>query len=194
MTAQFALNAGMGDLRFGAIAAADRGLPSTSRPVFEKNATHEDVARGFKTTISSRQDLGAQLFDRAVNLKVTYSTYSMHLSDDERRRTFDEIDYLLDESGWDPEDILPRSEYFVEFLRWAVYSRNFDWVSLGVGDKGEILAAWQREGKQLTAAFGKGEVSWTFQGPGEDGLQVAAGKCSPLDFARYSAFYLQRAP
>jgi hypothetical protein len=126
-----------------------------------------------------------------VGLKVALSRYAMHLSNAERHRLFASLDGLLNTSDWYEEDVLPRQASFINFLKWMLYARNFDWESLGVSDEGTMLVAWLTTRVHLTANFHDDErVAWTSRVQSETGVEYAVGTSSLQYFARQTRFIL----
>jgi hypothetical protein len=131
------------------------------------------------------------LFNALVGLKVAVSTYAMHLLPADRDRLFSEFDYLLESESWDEEDVLPRPESLVAFLKWIIYSGDNSWTSIGIGNEGNILAAWHDERLQLTANFDIDSVKWTVRANVNRALQSAAGRSSLSYFRDQAKFYLK---
>jgi hypothetical protein len=142
--------------------------------------------------IGTSQTIDEQIFDRLVALKVLASQFAMHLAKDQQSRLFDELDYLLAVDGWDAEDALLDIRSFRSFLRWIIYAKFFSWESLGISNKGTVLAAWQSERTLMTADFVEGErVIWTVKHRSDvdpEG-EYAAGDSSLKSFARQTDFY-----
>ncbi len=133
-----------------------------------------------------------KLFDSLVSLKVSVSQYAMHLPLGERHRIFDRLDSVLNIDDWHEEDRLPLLRSFQNFLKWTIYSRRFDWSSIGVSNEGNILIAWSRSKLALTANFSsEGIVTWTAAVDTETGPAHAVGSCSLQYFAKLSVFYLE---
>jgi hypothetical protein len=133
----------------------------------------------------------SKLFDTLVSLKVAISRYAMHLSTTERQRLFGALDGLLNKEDWYDEDELPRPASFLNFLKWMLFAKNFDWETIGISDEGTILVGWLTERVQLTANFSEQErVTWTSQVNSETGVEYAAGTSSLQYFSRQSRFFL----
>jgi hypothetical protein len=135
-----------------------------------------------------------RVFDTLVSLKVSISSFAMHLNRDERRRLFDELDDTVNVEDWHESDKLPTQESFQQFLKWMIYSRNVDWTSIGVSATGTVLVAWRKPTVLLTADFeGVNSVRWTVRLIGEDDeVGHTAGRCSLKLFAEQAKFYLHR--
>lgn len=134
-----------------------------------------------------------KLFDACVRLKVLVAQYAMHLSKDERQQIFEQLDDVLNPADWYVEDIFPKQTAFQELLKWSVYSKNYEWRSLGVSDTGDVLVAWLSEAVRLTASFaGDGIVRWTARVRSQTGVEHAAGSSSLQYFDRQARFYLQQ--
>ncbi len=137
------------------------------------------------------KSLSEQLFDKSVQLKVQISQFAMHLSREDRSRTFQEIDRLLNVEDWYEEDQLPNDVAFQELVKWAVYAKNYDWTSLGISNSGAMLVAWRVSQSIMTATFsGVRSVRWTVRMGSKDGDSSIVGQSPLLDFARQSDFYL----
>jgi hypothetical protein len=138
-----------------------------------------------------RDGIEDRVFYSLVALKVAVSRYAMHLSQDDRHRLFMALDNLLNPDNWYEEDVLPLPSSFVNFLKWMLYARNFDWESLGISDEGTILVAWLAPRVQLTADFHEDErVVWTSRVESTSGEEYAAGSSSLQYFSRQFRFFL----
>lgn len=101
------------------------------------------------------------------------------------------LDVLLDKENWYEEDELPREASFVNFLKWMLFSKNFDWETIGISDAGTILVGWLTERIQLTANFYEEDlVAWTSQIRSHTGVEYAAGTSSLQYFSKQSRFFL----
>jgi hypothetical protein len=122
-----------------------------------------DLNRGknvFETTES--HSFAEKLFNSLVELKVGVAEYAMHLTPDVRAKIFKDLDDLLNVDDWHEDDLLPRLLSFRDFLKWTIYSKRFNWLSLGFSDEGNVLVAWKSGKGMLTASYdGAGRVWWT---------------------------------
>jgi hypothetical protein len=148
-----------------------------------------NVVTHHQARVPSSTNLQEHLFDARVNLKVVTSQYAMHLSESARSRLFSELDYLLAEDGWDPDDTLPTVESFRVFLKWVIFSGDCTWSSLGIADDGNILAAWVRADDVMTANFGE-RVRWTQRFSANGSRQTVSGDFSLEHFARQASNFL----
>jgi hypothetical protein len=129
-----------------------------------------------------RPDLRQRVFDSGVEMKVAVSQYAMHLSPETRQKLFHDLDEVINVEDWYEEDTLPRYDSFRDFLKWTIYSKRFNWVSIGVSDEGNILVAWKSQHALLTANFdGRSRVLWTAKRTSPQGDAHTAGD-SPLQF------------
>lgn len=144
--------------------------------------------------VSAGGSFEERLFHSLVSLKVSISTFAMHLSAAERARLFEALDDTINVDDWHEGDKLPAAASFQQFLRWMIYSGNENWTSLGVSDAGTILIAWRKPKVLLTADFeASGNVRWTARLTGEDEeIGTTAGRCSLKLFAEQANFYLKR--
>lgn len=178
--------------------------PPANKPVSKATDVQSDVAirepggpivalrsavTHHQARVPSSRTLEEHLFDTRVNLKVVTSQYAMHLSDAARSRLFSELDYLLAEDGWDPDDATPTIESFRVFLKWVIFSGDSTWSSLGIADDGNLLAAWVRADDVMTANFGD-RVRWTQRFSANGSRQSAAGDFSLEHFARHASNFL----
>jgi len=160
-------------------------IESTSLKASESSPNSISITQGSKAIerkVFEADSLKNRIFNSAVELKVAVSQYAMHLSNEVRHKLFDDLDAVINVDDWYEEDELPRYVSFRDFLKWTIYSKRFDWLSLGVSDDGSVLLAWRKGDAVLTANFGgRGRVSWTAKTPSESGEAYAAGE-SPLEF------------
>ena len=120
------------------------------------------------------------------------SKYAMHIARAERDRLFSQLDDLLSNEDWDEEDELPRSESFLDFLKWTVFSGRYRFVSLGLSDEGFILCAIKSDLALITANFvGDGHVYWSARVCFEGEIELTAGKTSLRYFAKQVRFSLE---
>ena len=95
---------------------------------------------------------------------------------------FHDLDDVVNIDDWYEEDTLPRYDSFRDFLKWTIYSKRFNWTSIGISENGNILVAWKNDRALLTANFdGKSRVLWTVRRESPEGGIHAAGD-SPLQF------------
>jgi hypothetical protein len=151
-------------------------------------------AQSSKSVVRStpiQANLQQRVFDSGVEMKVAVSQYAMHLSPETRQKLFHDLDEVVNVDDWYEEDTLPRYDSFRDFLKWIIYSKRFNWVSIGVSDEGSILVAWKSQHALLTANFnGKSRVLWTATRTSPQGDTHAAGE-SPLQFfEREASLYL----
>jgi hypothetical protein len=143
--------------------------------------------------IQQKSSFEETLFNNLVSLKVATSLYAMHLSAEERARLFARLDSVINTEDWHEDDSLPRSESFVNFLKWMVYSNDFSWSSIGVSNEGNVLVAWSRPDLVLTAQFFvQNKVTWTSTVETKEGPAHTVGTCSLQYFATQALFYLSR--
>ena len=138
-----------------------------------------------RTVIEDRQlPLEEQVFANLIHLKIAVSEYAMHLPLLDRGRLYCALDDLLDLDAWHEGDELPRIESFRNFLKWAIYAKDFAWTSLGLSEEGELLVAWRQPNFIATARFGTDtKVRWTTRLESENGTELAAGICSMQHFS-----------
>jgi hypothetical protein len=134
-----------------------------------------------------------KVFGSLVSLKVAVSQYAMHLSTQERHRIFDQLDFVINVDDWHEQDALPRPQSFQDFLKWMIYSKYFQWTSIGISEEGNVLVAWRTARVLLTANFlGSDNVRWTAKIASEDEEPAhAVGRCSLRLFAEQAMFYLR---
>ena len=152
----------------------------------------------FRQSIPQSTSFEESIYNSLVSLKVAVSQYAMHLSNDERRRIFHELDTVINISDWHEGDVLPDPTAFQDFLKWMIYSKYSKWISIGVANDGGLLVAWKTMRVLLTAKFsgigGQEAVRWTAKIQSEDGeIGHAVGKCPLRLFAEQALFYLRGA-
>jgi hypothetical protein len=138
------------------------------------------------------------IYNSLVSLKVAVSQFAMHLSSDERRRVFQELDSVINVDDWHEGDQLPKVTAFQDFLKWMIYSKYFKWISIGVSGDGGLLVAWKTKRVLLTAKFsgmgGQDAVRWTAKIQSDAGeVGHTAGKCPLRLFSEQAMFYLHGA-
>jgi hypothetical protein len=132
-----------------------------------------------------------RIFSSLASLKIAVSQYAMHLSHDERHRIFERLDGVINVDDWHEEDPLPQLPSFRNFLKWMIYAKRFDWSSIGVSNRGQILVAWSRPKLALTANFsGDNKVTWTAVVQTDEGEAHTVGSCSLQYFTKQSEFFL----
>jgi hypothetical protein len=168
---------------------SDFGLQPARNLVLVANASGTLLQRGAQATASREH-----LFNSLVALKVAISQYAMHLSSQERHRLFEELDSKINEDDWHEEDLLPRTNSFIDFLKWMIHAKYFKWTSIGVSAAGTILVAWKTTNVMLTANFEKpGSVRWTAQVKSANGeVGQSAGISTLRLFADQALFYLRQ--
>ncbi len=137
------------------------------------------------------QNFAATIFNTLVELKVGVAQYAMHLSPDVRAKLFADLDEIINIEDWYEEDALPKYLSFRDFLKWTIYSKRFNWTSIGISDEGNILVAWKSAKALLTARYdGEGRVWWTATINSEGEKNLAAGDCSLEFFESEAKHYL----
>ena len=137
------------------------------------------------------QDLVTTIFNSLVELKVGVAQYAMHLTSDVRAKLFTNLDEIINTEEWYEEDVLPQFSSFRDFLKWTIYSKRFNWTSIGISDEGNILVAWKSAKALLTARYdGEGRVWWTVAVNSDDEKDFAAGDCSLEFFEKEARHYL----
>jgi hypothetical protein len=140
---------------------------------------------------SPLQSIDATIFNSLVELKVGVAQYAMHLSPEIRAKIFSDLDEIINVEDWYEEDALPRFSSFRDFLKWTIYSKRFNWTSIGISDEGNILVAWKSTKALLTARYdGEGRVWWTATIYSDEENNFAAGDCSLEFFEREAHHYL----
>lgn len=119
-----------------------------------------------------------RVLERAFDLKILASQYSIHLSYDRREKLFKEIDRLLDPTSWYDDDILLTQDSLRAFLRWTIYNGWKAWSALGVSNAGNLLVAWRIASDRVTAEVLPNDViRWTASILQEGGVENAVGEC-----------------
>jgi hypothetical protein len=173
------------------LARVQGSIASTTQPAKPTIEVSQKHAGTVFRSLQRHSSYGETLFDRLVALKVAASQYAMHLVSQERHRIFARLDAVINIDDWHEEDALPELESFKNFLKWIIYSKSFDWSSIGVSNEGNILVAWSRQRLALTANFAvKNKVTWTAVVQTDSGPAHAVGSCSLQHFADQALFYL----
>jgi hypothetical protein len=115
----------------------------------------------------------------------------MHLTPETRAKLFRDLDEVLNVDDWYEEDAFPNTVSFRDFLKWTIYSKRYNWLSIGFSDEGDILVAWKSEHALLTATFrGNSRVFWTATRSSPEGETYAAGESTLRFFEREAQLYL----
>lgn len=147
---------------------------------------------GIFQNITSEITPAEEVIKSAMSLKEATAVYAMYLSFDQRDRLFNELDFLLDAESWDEEDAFPLRLSYVNFLKWSIETRRFDWASLSLDGDGHLVAAFVIDHAVVTAAFLEdATVHWTSRTTTEDGIDVAAGKAQLRSFTALSEMLLK---
>jgi hypothetical protein len=126
-----------------------------------------------------------KVFNALVELKVSVAQYAMHLKPEVRSKLFADLDDVLNINDWHEDDVMPRLASFLDFLKWTIFSKRFNWASIGFSDDGSLLVAWLSENGQLTARYdGAGRVWWTSSIREGDQINHAAGDATLEYFER----------
>lgn len=124
--------------------------PSRGQP--KGNVTSGGERRIFHV-LNGVENLEAKLFSNKAHLKAITSQVAMHLSSDERRSLFEEIDRLLSASEWEDESSEIDEKSFRSFLRFTIYAHPRRLPNLGVSPDGSLLAGWHSGEKSAHAEF-----------------------------------------
>jgi hypothetical protein len=155
----------------------------SKKPISREQKISSDLNRGkgfFEAAES--QSFRETIFNALVQLKVGVAEYAMHLAPDVRAKIFKDLDDLLNVNDWYEDDVLPKFLSFRDFLKWTIYSKRFNWLSLGFSEEGNVLAAWKSEKGMLTASYdGAGRVWWTMAITVDGELNHVAGE-STLEY------------
>jgi hypothetical protein len=160
--------------------------PGRERFVLGAHATKSTVR-----TTPIRPSFQQRVFDARVEMKVAVSNYAMHLAPETRAKLFHDLDEVVNVDDWYEEDALPNTVSFRDFLKWTIYSKRYNWLSIGFSDEGKILVAWKSECGLLTATFGgNSRVLWTATRSSPEGETYAAGESTLQFFEREARLYL----
>lgn len=124
---------------------------------FQLDELHQKSKKTEATVIKVEVPVERQLFGNRASLKIATSQVAMHLTGDQRRILFSELDRLLDIANWEDESALVNLDAFRTFLRFMIFARAGRIPNLGVDEDGSVLASWH--GKQATvfAEFAPGD-------------------------------------
>jgi len=101
-------------------------------------------------TVIARKALKEELFDTIAAFKIKTSSVAMYLDDEWRHRFFRQLDSLLQEDSWDPDDTPPSMESFSTLLRMLLLISPERRPGLGATSDGEFVAAWTAGDDRLT--------------------------------------------
>lgn len=161
-------------------------VPGRDRFVLGANVTKSTVR-----TTPLQPSFRQRVFDAIVEMKVAVSNYAMHLAPETRAKLFHDLDEIVNVDDWYEEDALPNTVSFRDFLKWTIYSKRYNWLSIGFSDEGNILVAWRSQYGLLTATFrGNTRVLWTATRSSPEGETYAAGESTLQFFEREARLYL----
>lgn len=142
-------------------------------------------------TTSIQPSFQQRVFDASVDLKVTVSQYAMHLTTETRAKLFYDLDEVVNGEDWYEDDPLPNLISFRDFLKWSIYSKRYNWLSIGFSSEGNISVAWKSVHGLLTATFlGHSRILWTAARSSPEGQTYAAGDSTLQFFEREARLYL----
>lgn len=121
-------------------------------------------------------DKELRLFNARAALKVAVSEVSMHLPQDWRKRLFEKIDHLHEPDDWEDSDHTADMASFKTFLRTVLQQGPMKRMSLGISDKGNILAGWIHDKDSLSLAFLTDDrIRWSIVRHIDGEIESAAG-------------------
>jgi hypothetical protein len=89
-----------------------------------------------------------------------------------------QLDLLLNDEDWDPDDIAPKSESFDTFLRVLMLLQPARRPGLAVGGRGHIAALWMSGNNRLTIqCLNNDNVRWVLAVEVEGRTEKAGGEC-----------------
>lgn len=121
-----------------------------SEKILGKLVNSKTPSNFYQTQITS---IAEQLFDASAYAKIKVSEISMHLDKDFKSSLFKQIDNVLDQDEWDPDDKLMQRDSFKWFLKAILDLRPEKAPSLGISNKGNIFSAWVRDKNRLILEF-----------------------------------------
>lgn len=169
-----------------------QGVEQPAGPGLERFllGAHDATKSTFRTT-PIQPNFQQRVFDAGVEMKVAVSSYAMHLTPETRVKLFRDLDEVVNVDDWYEEDVLPNAVSFRDFLKWTIYSKRYNWLSIGFSDEGNILVPWKSEHGLLTATFrGDSRVLWTAARRSPEGETYAAGESTLQFFEREARLYL----
>lgn len=157
-----------------------RTFDTTSRPLSSRLSSTNN--RGQSTWVVPNKDESLppefKVLERAFELKILASQYAIHLTDERRKKLFNEIDRLINPASWYDDDILLTNGSLRAFLRWTLYSNWLPWTALGVSHSGNLLVSWRRGDDRVTAeVFPEDSIRWTAAVFQEGDQETAVGIC-----------------
>ncbi len=121
---------------------------------------------------------GSPLVDARRDLKTRLSRVSMHLPEGWFDGLNHQLDLLLNDEDWDPDDIAPKSESFDTFLRVLMLLQPARRPGLAVGGRGHIAALWMSGNNRLTIqCLNNDNVRWVLAVEVEGRTEKAGGEC-----------------
>lgn len=97
--------------------------------------------------------LEAELINARMMAMTIMSRFSMHLSAHWRAKIFSRLDELLDPKEWGDDDGFLDALSLRTFLRFLLHSKAKTLPSLGLSNKGNIIAAWRSDSRRATIEF-----------------------------------------
>ncbi len=130
--------------------------------------------------VSAKKPLVERLFDARADFKIKTSSVAMYLDNQWRERFFSQLDSLLEESSWDPDDTPPSLDSFSTLLRMLLWIAPERRPGLGATTEGEFVAAWTAGDDRLTITCLRNDrVRWVLSCE-LDGVRESAAGSSTL--------------
>jgi hypothetical protein len=108
--------------------------------------------------------------------KRLVSSVGMHLASDVRHQILVQLDRLLDEEVWDPDDTILTVDTFASFLRSLFIIKPYNLPGIAVSGRGNLIAVWKVSDDRLTIEFSVGDtVNWVVTVLTSSGPERAAG-------------------
>jgi hypothetical protein len=136
-----------------------------------------DISSGITTWSTGKPTtIEERLYDARAALKVAAAQVAMHLSAGQRKRLFAELDGLLDPEEWPVDQAIADQRSFGTYLRMLIHLRPAREPSLGLSQRGNLLAGWISGRDRLSLEFGpRDQVRWVVTVYTDDVRESAAG-------------------
>lgn len=132
------------------------------------------------TSVVSRvvntKSLDEVLFDARARVKIETSKVSMHLNPTKIQKLYSQIDSMHDPEDWDEDLKAVGLESYRAFLAWYILVKPEKGAGLGLGDNGNLIAAWAKNIDRLIIEFlPKHRAKWFIARKVDDDLEIASG-------------------
>ena len=150
-------------------------LPEIERARPGMGLAHPNLSTAIPSTFVAN-DNASEVIATAQGAKALLSSYYMHMPDDIFFGLLKQTSALLDLANWDDEDALASLDSYRTMLRAIVQLRPLERPNLGLGDGGQLLAAWRDGSNQAVIEFLENDrMRWSISVLQNDASNVATG-------------------